>query len=66
MLNFSGSNPNGRCAEIHDAPDGYSVYIWIRQANHNSQWQEVHGLSDWLTAFGIASKWLDNDFTDLH
>ena len=65
MLNFRGSDTKGNKAQIHQAHNGYSVYTWCERANVTYDWQEIHGLPDWLTAFGIASRWLDNDFSGL-
>lgn len=66
MLNFTGSDTKGNKAQIHQADDGYSVYLWCERVNVTYDWQEVHGITEWCQAFRLATDWLQNDFSDLH
>ena len=66
MLNFTGSSPKPegiRHAEIRESNETYSVFTWVRNGSHVTQWVEAHDLKDWLKAFSIATKWLDTDYS---
>ena len=69
MLNFSGSEPSGRKAEIREseAPydDGYSVFTWHDDGTGVILWREHHEVKPWIAAYSIAAKWLNPDYSGL-
>ena len=65
MLNFSGSDPSGRKAQIRESEspynEGFSVFTWHDSGNGIVLWREQHEVTPWIKAFSIATKWLDAD-----
>ena len=61
-LNFKGSSPNGRKAEIRKSENpyetGFSVFTWHDSGNGVILWRENHEI-EWSEAFRIASEWLN-------
>ena len=62
MQNFTGSNPNGRKAEIRQSEspwgNGYSVFTWHDDGTGVIMCGEQHEMS-WDAAFAVASDWLN-------
>ena len=61
MQNFTGSNPNGKKAEIRQSESpyetGYSVFTWHDDGSGVILWREQHELV-WDSAYNIATDWL--------
>ncbi len=69
MLNFSGSEPSGRKAQIRESESpydqGYSVFTWHDSGNGVMLWREKHEITPWAQAYSIAAKWLNADYSGL-
>jgi len=69
MLNFSGSEPSGRNAQIREIESpydyGYSVFTWHDSGKGIVLWREQHEIQQWADAFKIATDWLRSDFSNL-
>lgn len=62
---FQASNPDGYKAEIRQADDGFSLFIWRDNGSGVHLWRESHGLT-WPDAFSAAINWLSIVPADSH
>jgi len=69
MLNFTGSDPSGRKAQIRESESpydyGYSVFTWHDSGNGVMLWSEKHEVTPWAQAYSIAAQWLNPDYSGL-